>query len=202
MSGSDVEATFIEAATADRNGVCAAQTPGSATNLTINGALADGGSVTFDQPRQVTVYAAGDESAKSFTVTGTDETGTAASEVITGPNATTVTGSTYFATVSQVASSAATSGNVEVGSGANIAAPVFRGSCRLRGLYVVNTGTAGTISFRQTSSSGTVRMQYNTVASANTTEYPDIPDSGLRCNAGAYVMYDQTTMSSMTVFYS
>jgi hypothetical protein len=32
MSGSDVEATFIEAATADRNGVCAAQTPGSSDN--------------------------------------------------------------------------------------------------------------------------------------------------------------------------
>ena len=118
MSGSDVEATFIEAATADRNGVCAAQTPGSATNLTINGALASGGSVTFDQPRQVTVYAAGNESAKSFTVTGTDETGTAATETITGPNATTVTGSTYFATVTQVASSAATGGDGEVGSGA------------------------------------------------------------------------------------
>jgi len=199
---SDIQSTFIEAATADRDGVCASQTPSGAANLTINGALASGGSVTFDQPRQVTVYGGSDESGKTFTVTGTDETGTAASEVITGPNATTVTSTGYFATITQVASSAATAGAVEVGSGANIAGPIFRGRLRLRGLYAVNTATAGTITFRETSATGTVRMQFNTVASANTTQYPDVPDDGIVFASGGYVMYGQTTLSSLTLFYA
>ena len=73
---------------------------------------------------------------------------------------------------------------------------------RLIGLYVVNTGTAGTVTFRQTSATGTVRMQFNTVASANTNAYPDIPDEGIRFNAGGYVVYTQTVMSSMTAFHA
>ena len=199
---SDIKSTFIEAATADRNGVCAAQTPSGSGNLTINGALSDGGAVTFDQARQVTVYGGSNESAKTFTITGTDETGTAATETITGPNATTTTGSTYFATITQVAVDAATTGAVEIGSGANISAPIFRGRLRLRGIYAVNTGTAGTITFKEGSASGTVNMKFNTVASANTTHYPDIPDDGILFVGGGYVLYGQTTLSSLTLFYS
>ena len=202
MSGSDVQATFIEAATSDDNGISTAATLSEAGDLTINGALASGGSVTFDQPRNVIITSAGDDRGDTFTVTGTDETGAAQTEAITGANTDVATGSKFFATVTQIACSGATAGDVEAGSGTSIAAPVFQGSCRLRGLYVVNTGTAGTITFRETSGTGSIRMQYNTVASANTTEYPDIPDSGIRCNAGAYVVYTQTTMSSMTVFFS
>jgi len=69
-------------------------------------------------------------------------------------------------------------------------------------MYVVNTGTAGTTTFRQTSSSGAVKMQFNTVASANTTQYPDVPDDGILFAGGGYVLYTQTTLSSITVFYS
>lgn len=202
MSGSDAQATFIEAAAADTDGVCAAQSVGSATNLTINGALASGGAVTFDQPRNVTILSAGNDSGITFTVTGTDETASAVTETITGANTGTATGTTYFATISQIASSGAAAGNVSVGSGTSIAAPIFRGSMRLIGLYVVNTGTAGTVTFRQTSATGTVRMQFNTVASANTNAYPDIPDEGIRFNAGGYVVYTQTVMSSMTAFHA
>jgi VCBS repeat-containing protein len=202
MSGSDAQATFIEAAAADTDGVCVAQSVSSATDLTINGALASGGAVTFDQPRNVTILSAGNDSGITFTVTGTDETASAVTETITGANTGTATGTTYFATISQIASSGAAAGNVSVGSGTSIAAPIFRGSMRLIGLYVVNTGTAGTVTFRQTSATGTVRMQFNTVASANTNAYPDIPDEGIRFNAGGYVVYTQTVMSSMTAFHA
>ena len=91
---------------------------------------------------------------------------------------------------------------MSAGSGTTIAAPMFRGRMRLRGMYVVNTGTAGTTTFRQTSSSGTVKMQFNTVASANTTQYPDVPDDGILFTGGGYVLYTQGTLSSITVFYS
>ena len=202
MSGSDVQSTFIEAGASDDNGISTAATLSGAGNLTINGALADGGSVTFDQPRNVIITSAGDDSGDTFTVTGTDETGTAQTEDITGADTGVATGSKYFATVTQIAASGASAGNVEAGSGTAIAAPIFKGSLRLRNFYVVNTGSAGTISFNEGSATGTNIMKFNTVASANTNAYPDIGGEGLRFGGGGYVVYTQTHLSSLTVFYS
>jgi len=99
----------------DRDGIAAAETLGSATSFTLGGALASGGTVTFTQPQHVTIYSAGDNSGVVFTVTGTDRYGNAMTETITGPNNTTVTGTKNFATVTDVASDGATTGNVEVG---------------------------------------------------------------------------------------
>ena len=199
---SDIQSTFIEAATADTDGISTAAAVGDGASLVIGGALASGGAVTFDQPRNITILSAGDDSGISFTVTGTDETATSATESITGANAGTATGSAYFTTITAIAAVGDPAGNVSAGSGTSIAAPMFRGRMRLRGIYAVNTGTAGTTTFRQTSSSGAVTMQFNTVASANTTQYPDIPDDGVLFAAGGYVLYTQTTLSSITVFYS
>jgi len=199
---SDIQSTFVEAATADADGISTAAAVGEDASLVIGGALASGGAVTFDEPRNITILSAGDDSGISFTVTGTDEGGSSATESITGANAGTATGSSYFATVTAIAAVGDPAGNVSAGSGTSIAAPMFRGRMRLRGLYAVNTGTAGTITFREGSSSGNVRMQFNTVASANTTQYPDIPDDGLLFAAGGYVLYTQTHLSSLTVFYS
>jgi hypothetical protein len=199
---SDIQSTFIEAAALDADGISTAAAVGDGASLVIGGALASGGSVTFDQPRNVTILSAGDDSGISFTVTGTDETGDSATESITGANAGTATGSSYFTTVTAIAAVGDPAGNVSAGSGTAIAAPMFRGRMRLRGIYVVNTGTAGTTTFRQTSSSGAVKMKFNTVASANTTQYPDVPDDGILFIAGGYVLYTQTALSSITVFYS
>ena len=199
---SDIQSTFIEAAAADTDGISTAAAVGDGASLVIGGALASGGAVTFDQPRNITILSAGDDSGISFTVTGTDETATSATESITGANAGTATGSAYFTTITAIAAVGDPAGNVSAGSGTSIAAPMFRGRMRLRGIYAVNTGTAGTTTFSQTSSSGAVTMQFNTVASANTTLYPDIPDDGILFAAGGYVLYTQTTLSSITVFYS
>ena len=45
-------------------------------------------------------------------------------------------------------------------------------------------------------------MQFNTVGTADTAEYPDIPDDGLMFKEGGYVAYTQTKLSSITVFYA
>lgn len=198
---SDIQSTFIEAAAIDADGISVAASVGNNANLVLGGALTSGGAVTFDEPRNITILSAGNDSSKSFTVTGTDEQGDAVTESITGANAGTATGSTFFTTISQIAAVGNPAGNVSAGSGASIASPIFRGRLRLRGLYAVNTGTAGTITFREGSGTGTVRMQFNTVASANTTQYPDVPDDGIVFAGGGYVTYVQTTLSSLTVFY-
>lgn len=103
-------------AIADRNGICEAETMAAAGDMTIGGALASGGVATLDVPRHVSIYAANNESGVTFTVTGTDRTGASLTEDITGPNATTVKGVKNFATVTTVATDAATTGDVEVGS--------------------------------------------------------------------------------------
>lgn len=202
MSSSDIESAFIEAAAADADGISTAATLGAAGNLTINGALASDGAVTFDQPRNVTITSVGNDEGITFTVTGTDETGAAQTEVITGANAGVATGTSFFSTVTQIAASGASAANVSAGSGTSIAAVIFRGPLRLRGMYVVNSGTAGTITFRQGSATGAIRMQYNTTGTADSTEYPSVPDYGILFKEGGYVTYSQTALSSMTLFYS
>jgi hypothetical protein len=199
---SDIQSTFIEAATADPDGISTAAAVGNNAALTIGGALASGGSVTFDQPRNITILSAGDDSGISFTAVGTDETGAAATESITGVDSDTATGSQIFATITSITAVGDPAGNVSAGSGTSILAPMFQGRMRLKGLYAVNTANAGTITFRQTNSSGEIRMRFNTVGAANTTQYPDIPDDGILFIDGGYVSYTQDKMSSLTVFYA
>ncbi len=80
-------------------------------SATIGGALASGGAVNFttaasEQPRQVTVTASGNESGRTFTITGTDYLGSAQVEAITGPNSATASTTKYFNTVTSVTVSA------------------------------------------------------------------------------------------------
>ena len=42
----------------------------------------------------------------------------------------------------------------------------------MRGMYAVNTATAGTINFVQGSPAGTSRLKFNTVAAANSYRIP------------------------------
>lgn len=100
----------------DRDGICQSQDPEGAGALTINGALASSGTVTFTTPQHVGVYAAGNESAFTFTVTGTDRYGATITEDIAGPNNGTTVGTKNFATVTAV-SVDDDCGAIEVGVG-------------------------------------------------------------------------------------
>ena len=199
---SDIQSTFVDPAAADPNGLSTTAAVGNNAAVILNGALTSGGVGTFDVPRNVTILSSGDDSGISFLVVGTDETETAVSESVTGATAAaTAVTSAYFSTITAITAVGDPAANVTAGSGTAIAAPMFRGRMRLRGLYAVNTATAGTISFRETSATGGIRMQFNTVAAANTTEYPDVPDDGILFVGGGYVLYTLAAMSSLTVFY-
>ena len=102
--------------TADADGIAQSQTPSGAGNLTLNGALVSGGVATLDAPRRILVTTVSNESAKTLTFTGTDRRGYALTETMTGPNATTGYTNADFATVTQVAVSAAFTGAVTVGT--------------------------------------------------------------------------------------
>ncbi len=106
----------INLATADDDGISLSQTPLGAGNLTITGALATAGVATMDVARRVLITAAADESGKTFTIYGTDRYGNTQSEVVTGPNATTVNSVLDYKTVTRIAVSAATTGAVKAGT--------------------------------------------------------------------------------------
>ena len=139
---------FQEPTAADTDGICASQTTSAAANLTLNGALTatingnsvyapsvSGTAATADGAwaRKIGITSDGNDSGITFTITGTDVDGKALSETVTGPNSTTVysTMSTAanFKTVTKIATSAATTGNITIGTAA-VAADVY---CRALG---------------------------------------------------------------------
>lgn len=202
-SGSDVTSSFITAAAADPNGISTAAAVGNNAALVIGGALASGGAVTFDAPRNITILSAGNDSGISFTAVGTDETGAAASESITGANADTATGTQIFTTITSITAVGNPAGNVSAGSGTSCCGVISLARCRLRGIYVVNGTGAATIVFREGSSTGTIRMQFATVAGVSTNSYPDVPDDGLLFVGGGFVTFTAVTdLTAMTSFFS
>lgn len=104
-------------AAAASNNICLSQTPGGAGNLTINGAAAVAGVATLDTQRVVGITGAANDSARTFTVFGTDDNGNSISEIVTpGPNVSTVSTVNNFKTVTRIAVDAATAGAITVGT--------------------------------------------------------------------------------------
>ena len=204
MTGSDVSAVFITADTTalDADGISAAAAVGNNAALTIGGALASGGSCTFDAGRIVTILSAGNDAAKSFTVTGTDVNGDAQTESITGANAGTATGSKYFKTISGISAVGNPAGNVSAGINNSAADVIFAGPGRLKGTFIVSSATAGTINFLTTSPTGTSRMKLGSVASATVSRDVTMPDDGVYFSAGIYIQYTQSTFGTMTAFHA
>ena len=129
INGAGAAGTFVA------NSICASQTPGGAGELTINGTLATtqpvagaGGTasapsalVRFPSPVRVYITCAGNNSGRTFTVTGTLQSvntfgpGVVVSETVTGANANTVATTALFSTVTSVSISGASTGAVTVG---------------------------------------------------------------------------------------
>ena len=85
-----------------------------------------GATFTGNTARQVTLVCAGNESTRTFVVTGTDVTGAVFSETVTGPNATTATTNAYFQTVTSVTISGNAAGAITVGMTNTAASPRVR----------------------------------------------------------------------------
>ena len=201
---SDVKAVTITADTQalDADGISAAASVGNNAALTIGGALTSGGSATFDSGRIVTILSAGDDSSKSFTVVGTDVNGDAQTESITGANAGTATGSSYFKTVTSITAVGNPAGNVSAGVNTAAADVVFAGRSRLKGVFLTSTATAGTIDFLTTSPTGTSILKLSSVSDADATRDVTIPSDGVVFSAGIYIQYTVSTFLTLTAFHA
>jgi len=111
-----ISATVGPIDAADADGICESQTPSGAGALTLDGVLVSGGVATLDAARRVLITAVGDESGKTFVITGTSYNGQVQSETITGPNATTAQSVLDYKTVISVTISAAAANAITVGT--------------------------------------------------------------------------------------
>lgn len=103
----------LQMAAADDNGIVTAETPADGVDLTIDGALASGGVATPTYPAKVTFTTTDNLSTVIFTVSGTDIYNQNVSEVVIGPNNTTVTTTQVFKTVTKIAVATATTFTTE-----------------------------------------------------------------------------------------
>ena len=99
----------------DADGIGETQTPLAAGDLVIDGVLASGGVVTLSIGQHVTITSVGDDSGRTFTVYGENNSGAPITEAITGVSAGAATGTLNFKKVTQVTTDAATADAITIG---------------------------------------------------------------------------------------
>jgi hypothetical protein len=176
----------IVPAALDADGICAQQTLAAAGNALLNGALASGGTVTLDVPRNVIVDAAGAATAV-LTVTGTDVYGIPMSEAITLNGTTAVAGKKAFKTITSIAASAAAT-DFFVGTGDVFGLPIRANSRNYvqtawNGAFVTTGTFAAADATTATTTTGDVR---GTFAPA------DAADASKRLTLWVFVLDDDT----------
>lgn len=149
----------ISYAAADPNSAVEAETPVDGVDLTLGGAFASGGVVTFPEATTVDFTSADDLSDTLFTVIGTDASGLTQSEDVTGPNNDTVSTVKLFKTITAISVATTqtyTTETVEVG---NPDTPSFgTGAWWPLDIYVPNQVT--TISVNELAGSITYSVEY------------------------------------------
>jgi hypothetical protein len=98
----------------DRNGIATTQTPTGADEMTLDGVVSK--DFTSRGGAYIQLYAAADDTGRTFTVVGADRLGNTVTETITGPGLGLITaGTTKFWSLKSVTPDAATAGAIEVG---------------------------------------------------------------------------------------
>jgi len=130
---------------ADANGICESQTPtaGGSQDLEIAGDLASDGVATMDVPRHISIASDGNDSGRTFTITGTDRDGKALTEEITGPNGTTVKSKRNFKTITTVNIDDDSAGALLVGSADELESQWIPLDSRKKKISFFNTLSSG-----------------------------------------------------------
>lgn len=113
-----VEITLGPMTAADADAIAQSQTPaaGGEQSLTLNGTLVSGGVATLDIARRVAITSAGDDTGRTFTITGTNRHGDTITEAVTGANAASVNTLLDYKTVTEVTVDDDTAGAITVGT--------------------------------------------------------------------------------------
>ena len=126
---------FLPSLAHTSTGICLSQAVAGAGNLTINGSLTSAGTANLGAARKVVISTAGNNRTVSFTITGT-LSGNAVSENVMGTwvSGDLVESVKYYDTVTQIAVSAACSGNVTVGTSYSVAEHVAAMNAQISGM--------------------------------------------------------------------
>jgi hypothetical protein len=146
----------------------------------------------------ITIVSTGNDSGKTFTIVGHKMgtyPGIVTTEVVTGPNATTVNSTNYYDIVTSITPSATMTGSIGIGVlGTSVALP----RTRIKGVYYVGTGTAGSIKVNLNTSSGTLLLQVDTPASATATSFVRFHGGILVGNSNATSDVGIVTLTNVT----
>jgi hypothetical protein len=146
---------FGAVVTLTSTGVCVTASSNASNVVSATGSLVTAGIATFDVPRAVSITATQNLSTKSFTVAGTDQYGVSVSEIITGPNNTTVNGAKAFKTVTSVTATGATT-LLSVGTSDIYGLPVRAGDKgKVLGMYMDGVSATSVTVVAGFSASGT-----------------------------------------------
>jgi len=128
--------------------------------------------VDLDGKRPSIISAGGDESSLTFTVVGTDLSGNAQTEVITGPAANgTVLGAKTFKTITSITPSANTTGNITMGyTGAGITTTGVTGSATLDSVAMSADVTNNIFSIGSGSAAG-LNVKYSGLGASGSVYY-------------------------------
>lgn len=100
------------------NGIAQSQSGTAGTALTLNGSLVSGGVANLVIAQRVVIHSNGDDTAHTFSLVGTDRSGRAQSETLTGANAGNAISSKDYSTVTVVLPNNNTASTVFVGTNA------------------------------------------------------------------------------------
>ena len=128
-------------------------------------------------------------------------TGEATIEVVTGASAGTASSSNFYTVVTSVVASGASAGNVSIGTTGSLAF----GRTRIKSVYYVVAGSAGSLKFNLNSVSGTLLLQVDTPASSSSfADSVTIPDEGIltqRSNSSSdFTILTLSNITNVTVF--
>lgn len=132
---------------ASANAICLSQTPSGAGALTLNGATVTGGVAVLDHARRVLLTTNADETAKTFTVIGTDINNHPITEVLTGVSSSTVATTLDFKTVTEIDASAATAAAITIGTNGVADSMWVRFDDYVAGTVSIQCTASGTVSY-------------------------------------------------------
>ena len=188
--------TFIDSNASSNTYVAAAARP--TTTFTLANT-----SFGTNTARKITATTLGDESSITVTIVGTDEKGTAATEVITLPGSATTTAgtTTAFLTITSATVSAQPAANVSLGMTADVFGSIFAGRTRVRQANVASGGAIGSVEVRNESISGDSLLTVRTTATEGDISTINIPQDGILYKDGAFVSFSEVNCNSVTVYF-
>jgi hypothetical protein len=132
---------------ASANNIALSQSLASAGAVTLNGSTVTGGVATLDHARRIGVTSAGNDSALTWTLSGTDWAGNPISETFAGANVGVASSVLDYLTVTSLVASAATAAAITVGTTAIAGSPWVRFDEWAYGPVGIQFSVSGTVNY-------------------------------------------------------